>query len=269
MSEIHHKKIALLIDGDNANAKYCEGILNEAGKQGKVTVKRIYADWTNNRLSSWKEILNKFSIRPMQKFEFASGKNSTDTAMIIDAMDLLHARNVSGFCIASSDSDYTGLVQRIKEGGLFVMGIGDAKVKSKAFINACDLFVFTENLGNGEDEPAKKAVSKTLAPPQTLKQLVLSKVDRGKLPKSKITKEPIDIEKIITAWEMVADDNGWAYTGELGMAIRKLDPGFDPRTYDSPTLSKLFRKMPECFEIQNKDNINGTPSVFFKLIKPK
>src|SRR5580698_5635431 len=128
MSEITDKKIALLIDGDNAQSKFIEAMLSEAGKYGKVTVRRIYGDWTNNKLGGWKVQLSKYSIRPMQKFAFASGKNSTDTAMIIDAMDILHGGRVNGFCIVSSDSDYTGLAQRIREDGLFVMGIGEAKI---------------------------------------------------------------------------------------------------------------------------------------------
>ena len=142
------KKIALLIDGDNAQSKFIEAMLSEAGKHGKVTVRRIYGDWTDNKLNSWKEKINKYAVRPMQKFAFAKGKNSTDTAMIIDAMDILYSHTVTGFCIASSDSDYTGLAQRIRENGIFVMGIGEASKTTEAFVNACDIFVFTENLSD-------------------------------------------------------------------------------------------------------------------------
>jgi uncharacterized LabA/DUF88 family protein len=122
MDTTKDNKIALLIDGDNAQSKFVESMLSEAGKHGKVTVRRIYGNWTDNKLSSWKEQISKYAIRPIQKFAFVKGKNSTDTAMIIDAMDILHSKTVTGFCIASSDSDYTGLAQRIREEGIFVMG---------------------------------------------------------------------------------------------------------------------------------------------------
>lgn len=268
MSESIDKKIALLIDGDNAQAKFFESILSEAGKYGKVTVRRIYGDWTDSKLAGWKEILNKYSIRPMQKFAFASGKNSTDTAMIIDAMDILHAKTVSGFCIASSDSDYTGLVLRIKEEGYFVMGIGNGAITAKAFVNACDMFVFTENLnqntGATKDNDTKNN-AKQSDDGDKLVQSVLKRVDKSTLPISKITKEPLVIENIINAWKMVADDSGEAYIGEIGLAIRKIDPSFDSRTYDSPTLSKLIKRMSHYFEIVDRKNANGTTSGYIKL----
>ncbi len=145
MSEIPDKKIALLIDGDNAQAEFVEAMLSEAGKYGKVTVRRIYGDWTNNRLNAWKKQIERAWIGHAE-ICFCERKNSTDTAMIIDAMDILHSGSVNGFCLASSDSDYTGLAQRIREDGIFIMGIGQANKTADAFVKACDRFVFTENL---------------------------------------------------------------------------------------------------------------------------
>ncbi|HSY75385.1 MAG TPA: NYN domain-containing protein, partial [Bacteroidia bacterium] len=179
MAQNTDNKIALLIDGDNAQSKFIEAMLSEAGKHGKVTVRRIYGDWTDNKLNSWKEKINKYAVRPMQKFAFAKGKNSTDTAMIIDAMDILYSDTVTGFCIASSDSDYTGLAQRIRENGIFVMGIGEAQKTTEAFVNACDLFVFTENLIDPAEAQKKKADEKprTLSKPETTRGNPKSKIE--------------------------------------------------------------------------------------------
>lgn len=268
MSDIPNKKIAMLIDGDNAQAKLFEAILNEAGKHGKVTVRRIYGDWTASNMSSWKEVINSFSIRPMQKFAFASGKNSTDTAMIIDAMDILHAKTVSGFCIVSSDSDYTGLVQRIKEEGLTVIGIGDGKKTAKAFVNACDVFVFTENITASTHAPVVEVVkpvsTKTISTPHNKVQPKTT----TKLPVSKITNEPIDVEKLENAWKMIADEEGWAYIAEMGLAVRKIDPSFDFRTYNAQTFTQLFKKLENYFELQGRTNANGSISTFVRYKQP-
>jgi uncharacterized LabA/DUF88 family protein len=137
--------LAVLIDGDNAQAKLIKEILEEVSKYGKATIRRIYGDWTTPHMNSWKEIINQYSINPIQKFSYASGKNSTDSALIIDAMDILHSESAEGFCIVSSDSDYTGLAKRIREEGLFVMGIG-RKTTPISFVNSCEIFTFSENL---------------------------------------------------------------------------------------------------------------------------
>ncbi|MBS1511090.1 MAG: NYN domain-containing protein [Bacteroidetes bacterium] len=270
-------KIALLIDGDNASSKFIESILSEAGKYGKVTVRRIYGDWTDTRLNGWKEQINKYSIRPMQKFAFARGKNSTDTAMIIDAMDILHSNAVTGFCIASSDSDYTGLAQRIREQGVFVMGIGEAKKTTDAFVNACDIFIYTENLISVAEQEIKKDSEKTKTekgkteeakaeqdnPPQLPDIKITGKID---LPQSKITKKPIDLKFLMNGFDMVVDDTGLAYMGEIGVALRKLDPSFDSRTYGFSSMTALFKSLSGLFELVYKDN--GT-SLFIKLKKQK
>ena len=280
------KKIALLIDGDNAQSKFIEAMLSEAGKHGKVTVRRIYGDWTDNKLNSWKEKINKYAVRPMQKFAFAKGKNSTDTAMIIDAMDILYSDTVTGFCIASSDSDYTGLAQRIRENGIFVMGIGEAKKTTEAFVNACDLFVFTENLVDPAETQKPKPVEKPrtttrhetsrsalknkqeepkaviITPPV---ETVVKPVEKVALPLSRITHEPIDLKLVKTAVDMVTDDRGFAYMGEIGIALRKLDPGFDPRTYGYGNITTLFKSLTDFFDFDYKD---GGSSVYVKLKKP-
>ncbi len=280
------KKIALLIDGDNAQSKFIESMLSEAGKHGKVTVRRIYGDWTDNKLNSWKEKINKYAVRPMQKFAFAKGKNSTDTAMIIDAMDILYSQTVTGFCIASSDSDYTGLAQRIRENGIFVMGIGEASKTTEAFVNACDLFVFTENLAEPVVVPKKKPEEKhrpvhkqagvketskgksdvaktvTVVPPVEIQQ---KPAETPELPRSRITHEPIDLKLIKTAVDMVSDDRGFAYMGEIGIALRKLDPSFDPRTYGFGAITSLFKSLADFFDFEYRD---GGSSVYIKLKKP-
>ena len=153
--------IAVLIDGDNAQAKIIKEIIEEVSKYGKVTIRRIYGDWTTPQMNSWKDILNNYSISPIQKFNYTTGKNSTDSSLIIDAMDILHGRGVQGFCIVSSDSDYTGLAKRIREEGLFVMGIG-RKNTPIAFVNSCEIFTFTENLiqENYSDSRKEKAENK-------------------------------------------------------------------------------------------------------------
>jgi uncharacterized LabA/DUF88 family protein len=263
-------KIALLIDGDNAQSKFIESMLAEAGKHGKVTIRRIYGNWTDNKLSSWKEQISKHAIRPIQKFAFVKGKNSTDTAMIIDAMDILHSKTVTGFCIASSDSDYTGLAQRIREEGIFVMGIGEAKITTDAFVNACDIFVFTENLSAVSDITEDKQSVKNVKqqPLQSAKVLSSNTKDKKQtessveLPENKITNQPLDLKILLTAFEMVVDDNGLAYMGEIGVALRKIDPSFDSRTYGFPSITSLFKRLSELFELVYQDN--GT-SLYIKL----
>jgi uncharacterized LabA/DUF88 family protein len=281
-------KIALLIDGDNAQSKFIEAMLSEAGKHGKVTIRRIYGDWTDNKLNSWKEKINKYAVRPMQKFAFAKGKNSTDTAMIIDAMDILYSETVTGFCIASSDSDYTGLAQRIRENGIFVMGIGEFNKTTEAFVNACDLFVFTENLTDPAEAQKKREDEKpkTLSRPETSKTGLRHKAETSKaapvnkpveiqqqapakveLPISRITRKPINLNFIKTAVDMVSDERGSAYMGEIGVALRKLDPGFDPRTYGFATITGLFKSLPGIVEFENRSDAAGA-SVYIRLKKP-
>src|ERR1035437_4056412 len=159
-------KIAVLIDGDNADANLIDQILNEAGKFGKVTIKRIYADFTSQQMNAWKNQLNVYAIRPIQKFAYTKGKNSTDSALIIDAMDILYSKTVEGFCIVSSDSDYTGIAHRIREEGLFVMGIGKSHTP-EAFVKACEKFTYTEILFNKEANKQKEEEIPLAEKPET------------------------------------------------------------------------------------------------------
>src|SRR6266540_6303876 len=163
------QKIAVLIDGDNAQSSLLPQMLVEAGRHGPVTVRRIYGDWTTSNMNSWKETLNFHAFQPIQQFRYTVGKNVTDSAMIIDAMDIMHTGVVDGFCLVSSDSDYTRLATRIREAGVFVMGIGEKKTP-KPFVNACDVFVFTENLAPPKKQTAavvKQATSTAAAVPAT------------------------------------------------------------------------------------------------------
>jgi uncharacterized LabA/DUF88 family protein len=241
-------KIAILIDGDNAESALIEQYVSEAGRFGRVTVKRIYADWTDNRMKSWKEQLNKFAVRPIQKFAYTSAKNSTDTALIIDAMDLLHSKSIDGICIVSSDSDYTGLAHRIREEGLFIMGVGRSHTP-EAFIKACENFTFSEILQSTEakesvDAPKKEEDKKINVNPKTPKlpgPKVVGKIDLnliGSLKKSGV--KPIDLKQIESAFQMVADlDTGQALLSRFSEALRKIDPTFDHRNFGYSSFRKF------------------------------
>jgi len=229
------QKIAILIDGDNAQSSLLPQMLVEAGRHGQVTVRRIYGDWTTNSMNSWKETLNYHAFQPIQQFRYTIGKNATDSAMIIDAMDILHSGVVDGFCLVSSDSDYTRLATRIRETGIFVMGIGEKKTP-KPFVNACDVFVYTENL-----------VEETKAAQQKRTQTSRAK-------KTKEEKEEPDPMPILSqAFEMAAGQDGWAPLASMGQALYQLDPGFDPRTYGHKQLSRMIAKLKDRFEIRTKD----------------
>lgn len=238
-------KIAMLIDGDNAQAGLLAQMLVEAGRHGQVTVRRIYGDWTTTSMNSWKDTLNFHAFQPIQQFRYTIGKNATDSAMIIDAMDILHSGVVDGFCLVSSDSDYTRLATRIRETGIFVMGIGEKKTP-KPFVNACDVFVFTENLAT-----EKKAVQKREAP---------ARKKGGK----KEEKEELDPVPILTqAFEMAIGQDGWAPLATMGQALYQLDPSFDPRTYGHKQLSRMIAKLKDRFEIRTQE-LGGTSVLYVK-----
>ena len=233
-------KIAILIDGDNAQSSLLPQMLVEAGRHGQVTVRRIYGDWTTNSMNSWKETLNYHAFQPIQQFRYTIGKNATDSAMIIDAMDIMHSAVVDGFCLVSSDSDYTRLATRIRETGIFVMGIGEKKTP-KAFVNACDVFVYTENL-----QVEKKAAQQ--------KQSHAKKSAKSSSDKDESDPMPI----LSQAFEMAVGQDGWARLDSMGNALYQLDPGFDPRTYGHKQLSRMITKIKDKFELktQEKDGSN-------------
>ena len=226
----------MLIDGDNAQPSLIEHVLAEIAKYGIVTTRRIYGDWTAPQMSGWKDSLHSYAVQPMQQFRYTVGKNATDSALIIDAMDPLHGGTVGGFCIVYSDSDYTRLATRIREQGLFVMGVGRSDTP-KAFVNACEVFVYTENLSpqaNRETQIAEFASSNWI---QTAKRAV----------------------------EMAAQDDGWAFLGAVGNYLRQLDPAFDPRSHGHKQLSLLIKSRPELFETRESRTKGGPPLVHVKL----
>lgn len=242
INNLSRNKVAMLIDGDNAQAALLPQMLVEAGRHGQVTVRRIYGDWTTNSMNSWKEILNFHAFQPIQQFRYTIGKNATDSAMIIDAMDILHSSVVDGFCLVSSDSDYTRLATRIRETGIFVMGIGEKKTP-KPFVNACDVFVYTENLVT-----AKR-------PNQPQKPL------KGGAKKKD---EPDPVPLLTQAFEMAVQQDGWASLASMGNALYQLDPAFDPRTYGHKQLSKMISKFKDRFDLRLQDK-DGSNLFYVKL----
>ena len=232
------KPLAILIDGDNAQPSLIKHVLAETAKYGLVTTRRIYGDWTTAEMSGWKESLNSFAVQPIQQFRYTTGKNSTDSAMIIDAMDLLHAGSVRGFCIVSSDSDYTRLATRIREQGLFVMGVGKSTTP-KAFVNACEVFVYTENLA-----------------PQA-----------GKSAKVKVLGSSDWTERVTNAIEIADPEGGWVLLATVGTNLRQLDPAFDPRSFGHKKLSLLIKSRSDLFETRQSKAKSG-PSVISVRLKP-
>lgn len=214
-------KLAVLIDADNAQAVVIHELLAEVSRYGTASVKRAYGDWTTTNLKSWKDVLHKLAIQPMQQFCYTTGKNATDSSLIIDAMDLLHSGNLDGFCIVSSDSDFTRLATRIREGGLVVYGFGERKTPP-AFVAACDKFVFTEIL---KPQPARSIEENTSV------EEYASTEPLGSL-------EPM----IRTALTATARDNGWATLSAVGSMLVKNSPSFDPRNYGCQKLGELVRK---------------------------
>lgn len=236
------QKIAILIDGDNAQSSLLPQMLVEAGRHGQVTVRRIYGDWTTSNMNSWKETLNFHAFQPIQQFRYTVGKNVTDSAMIIDAMDILHSGVVDGFCLVSSDSDYTRLATRIREAGVFVMGIGEKKTP-KAFVNACDLFVYTENLVAAKKATQQKRTQSTKT----------RKAAPGTEPETEKSDEADPMPVLSQAFEMAVGQDGWARLDVMGNAIYQVDPGFDPRTYGHKQLSRMLNKLKDKFEMRTKD----------------
>ena len=240
------QKIAILIDGDNAQSSLLPQMLVEAGRHGQVTVRRIYGDWTTHHMNSWKDTLNYHAFQPIQQFRYTIGKNATDSAMIIDAMDILHSGVVDGFCLVSSDSDYTRLATRIRETGIFVMGIGEKKTP-KAFVNACDVFVYTENLVE-----EKKAAQQ--------KQLQTKRAGRKKEEKE----EPDPMPILSQAFEMAVGQDGWAPLAGMGQALYQLDPSFDPRTYGHKQLSRMISNLKDRFEMRT-ENLDGSNILYVRI----
>jgi hypothetical protein len=247
MTTTNERRIAILIDGDNAQPKMLDYIIEEVAKKGQVTIRRIYGDWTNRNMNGWKELLNAHAIQPMQQFAYTKGKNATDSTLIIDAMDILHSKLVDGFAIVSSDSDYTRLATRIREEGIFVMGVGEKKTPSP-FVKATELFIYTENLGEDDDEEEQTESAK-------------SKPKRAKRKPDKAQSEKL-VRLMKRAYYIAADENDTAYLGKLGEALRKLDSGFDVREYGFRTLTSLVKGMSDHYEIIIPD---GSTSIYIRM----
>ena len=233
-------KLAVLIDADNAPAAMVDGLLTEVANYGVASVKRIYGDWTSGRLKSWKEVLLEHSIQPIQQFAYTTGKNATDSAMIIDAMDLLYTGNFDGFCIVSSDSDFTKLASRIRESGLLVYGFGEKKTPT-AFVAACDRFIYTEVLLAVRDESGamERKGTKELRGDARLVNLLRNAVDAS------------------------SDESGWAQLGPVGSNIAKQSPEFDPRNYGYGKLGELVRAT-KLFDLEERQTGSNSKSVFVK-----
>jgi len=267
------RKVALLIDGDNAQPSLIAQILTEAGKYGLVTIRRIYGDWTTVNMSGWKTALHDSAIQPIQQFRYTIGKNATDSAMIIDAMDILHGHLVDGFCIVSSDSDYTRLATRIREMGFFVMGIGKRSTP-KAFVNGCNIFIYTENLvPRGRDrgearEPrrhdrggaARKGGGKETREQKEEREEHEDKEDRAD---AAAKFDPVPLLK--GAFDMAVHEDGWANLGEIGFYLRQLDPGFDPRTYGFKQLSQLINSQKALFDVHSRGEEGGGSAIYVRL----
>lgn len=239
------KHLAVLIDADNASAAIVEGLFEEIAKYGVASVKRIYGDWTGPQLGGWKKVLLEHSIQPMQQFAYTTGKNATDSSLIIDAMDLLYTRRFDGFCLVSSDSDFTRLAARLREEGLEVIGFGEQKTP-KPFVSACDKFIYTELLRN-DAEPAEPESPSNGAPAPA--NTAESKPAARPAPdKVKPQKVPVDfIAKVI---EDISDEDGWCLLAVLGSNISKLRSDFDSRMYGFKKLSELIKAQNGRFELQ-------------------
>lgn len=238
----YQARLAVLIDADNSQPSIIAGLMDEIAAHGIASVKRIYGDWTDTKLKGWKNVLLEHGLHPMQQFAYTSGKNATDSAMIIDAMDLLYTKNFDGFCIVSSDSDFTRLASRIRESGIKVYGFGEQKTP-KSFIGACDKFVYTENLRrstvqNGVSEPKVKVDQKALL------SLVRNAVDD------------------------TANEAGWSYLGAIGQNLINKSPEFDPRSYGYKKLLDLIEGLGE-FDLKYSDPLSGSQAIHVRHKRKK
>jgi len=229
--------LAVLIDADNIPYSNIKGMLDEIAKLGVPTIKRIYGDWTKPTVSGWKPALLEHAITPIQQYSYTSGKNATDSAMIIDAMDILHSEKVEGFCLVSSDSDFTRLATRLRESGMLVIGIGEKKTPNP-FIVACDKFIYIEIIGNKDLVKMGTTITSVLTTtPATDIDLIDNKF----------------IQLLRTSVEDLADDNGWAFLAEVGSLIMKKKPDFDPRNYGFSKLTPLIKSLNEHFDVDERE----------------
>ena len=239
------ERLAVLIDADNAQPSIVDGLLSEIAKYGTANVKPIYGDWTQAGLKGWKDVLLEYSIQPIQQFGYTSGKNATDSALIIDAMDLLYTGKFDGFCIVSSDSDFTKLASRIREAGLLVYGFGESKTP-KAFVSACDKFIFTEVLRSNDDH-SEKIKRKTT---------------------SQLKQDTNLVNLLRNAVESSSDDSGWAQLSAVGSNIAKQTPEFDSRNYGYKKLGELVSAT-KLFQVEERPVGDGSSKAIYLKDKRK
>ncbi|MFT6336706.1 MAG: uncharacterized LabA/DUF88 family protein [Saprospiraceae bacterium] len=240
--------LAVLIDGDNIPSAHVKEMMEEIAKYGNPTIKRIYGDWTKPHLTKWKNLLLQNAITPIQQYAYTTGKNATDSAMIIDAMDILYSDKVSGFCLVSSDSDFTRLATRLREAGMQVIGIGEKKTPTP-FIVACDKFIYIEIIRNQskneEDVEDEKPDEENI---------------------DKIT--PKVIKLLSTTISDLSDEDGWAFLGDVGSLLQKKQPNFDSRNYGFDKLTPLIKSTGQ-FEIDQRENPKRRNKLIFVKNKPK
>jgi uncharacterized LabA/DUF88 family protein len=239
------QKLAILIDADNAQPSITENLLAEVAKYGTASVKRIYGDWTQPQLRSWKDLLLEYSIQPIQQFGYTKGKNATDSALIIDAMDLLYTGRFDGFCLVTSDSDFTKLAARIRESGLVVYGFGEKKTP-EPFVAACDKFIYTEVLAKSDED----------------------KPDRSRKPANLLKQDTKLVTLVRNAIDASSDESGWAHLAPVGSYIAKQSPGFDPRNYGYRKLGELLHSM-QLFEIEERSVGEGQSKALYIRDKRK
>jgi hypothetical protein len=245
-------KLAVLIDADNVPYSNVKGMMEEIAKFGTPTTKRIYGDWTKPNANGWKGVLLEHAITPIQQYSYTVGKNSSDSALIIDAMDLLYSGKLDGFCIVSSDSDFTRLAIRLRESGMKVIGIGEKKTPN-SFIVACDRFIYIEVL-DGAIQKKKIKAADIKKPVEKPAEKALHKIDKQ------------TIELIEATIEDIEDDDGWAFLGDVGNLIVKKKPEFDPRNYGFSKLTPMLKSLTEILEIDERESDKkGIKHVYVRL----
>jgi len=240
--------LAVLIDGDNIPSAHVKEMMEEIAKYGNPTIKRIYGDWTKPHLSKWKNLLLQNAITPIQQYAYTTGKNATDSAMIIDAMDILYSEKVNGFCLVSSDSDFTRLATRLREAGMQVIGIGERKTPTP-FIVACDKFIYVEIIRN-----------------QSEKKEGIDQKDKTKESIDKITPKVINL--IATTISDLSDEDGWAFLGDVGSLLQKKQPNFDSRNYGFEKLTPLIKSIGQ-FDLEQRENPKSRHKLIFVKNKEK
>ncbi|GBG01056.1 hypothetical protein AZSI13_03830 [Azospira sp. I13] len=249
-------RLAVLIDADNAQAVVIEGLLAEIARFGEATVKRIYGDFTASTSASWKKVLQKYAIKPVQQFAYTTGKNATDSTLIIDAMDLLYTRKFDGFCLVTSDSDFTGLAMRLREEGLSVLGFGEKKTPD-AFRNACHKFIFTEVLRPSPPAEHYPPHDIDVQMPPSQPSSEATSDSRQEFPK----------QFVLTALEQSIDDSGWAHLGTFGSYLTKLQPDFDSRLYGYKKLSDLVKAKTDLFAIEERQASGSNQKILYLRAK--